>query len=302
MNSSADAYARFVEWLSEHMDDHGSRSASVAAEMFVSRSLLDRLVKAAAGESTARFRRRLLLERAAFRLRTCDATVIDVAIQAGYSSGEAFSRAFMRAYGLSPSTWRASGRPIHLGPPGRVHFFPPGGLRLPAQKEETAMAFVAAVIDHHIAVLEQLLDRAATLTESELDAPLEVPGSGIDPSPTIRSLLSRLVGQMQMWGAAMISEPYTFSVEQHETIASMRERLAHAGRDFAAYVRDVCAEDRFGETFVDATGSAPYVFTAAGMIAHVLTYAAYRRTIVASALAAAGAAEIDDDPLSWFAP
>ena len=38
------------------------------------------------------------------------------------------------------------------------------------------------------------------------------------------------------------------------------------------------------------------------MIAHVLTYAAYRRTVLVSALAAAGAGEIDDDPLTWFAP
>ena len=71
--------------------------------------------------------------------------------------------------------------------------------------------------------------------------------------------------------------------------------------DFAAYVHGVCADDRFGETFVDATGEEPYVFTAAGMIAHVLTYAAFRRTLVVSALAAAGC-EIEDDPLSWFNP
>jgi uncharacterized protein (TIGR02058 family) len=34
------------------------------------------------------------------------------------------------------------------------------------------------------------------------------------------------------------------------------------------------------DMFVDVTGDAPYAFTYAGMIAHVLTYAAHRRTIV----------------------
>jgi AraC family transcriptional regulator len=38
------------------------------------------------------------------------------------------------------------------------------------------------------------------------------------------------------------------------------------------------------------------------MIAHVMTYAAYRRTVLVSALAAAGAGDVDDDPLSWFVP
>jgi hypothetical protein len=38
------------------------------------------------------------------------------------------------------------------------------------------------------------------------------------------------------------------------------------------------------------------------MIAHVLAYAAYRRTLVASALASAGAIELDDDSLTWLRP
>lgn len=65
---------------------------------------------------------------------------------------------------------------------------------------------------------------------------------------------------------------------------------------------DVAEHDRFSETFVDATGEKPYVFTAAGMIGHVITYAAHRRTLVTGALASAGAADLDDDPLVWFAP
>ena len=105
-----------------------------------------------------------------------------------------------------------------------------------------------------------------------------------------------------MWGAAMASQPYDFTAERDdERIASMSARLARAGTDFAAYVHGVCADDRFGETFVDATGEKPYVFTAAGVIADVLTYAAFRRTLVVSALAAAGC-EIEDDPLIWFNP
>lgn len=301
MDTPTDMFARFLTLLSRCLDDHDVRGGDLAAELFVSRSLLDRFIAATAGETTARFRRRLLLERAAFRLRTTGTSVIDAAIEAGYSSNEAFTRAFQRAYGSAPAAWRSSAAPVHLASPSGVHFYPPGGLRLSATQKATSMICTAGIIDHHIFVLGQLLDRAVTLTDDQLDAPIERPVQSIDADPTIRSLLSRLVGQLDMWNAAMASEPYDFGIEQHETVGAMRERLDRAGPAFASYVREVHQHQRFDETFVDATGEEPYVFTAAGMIAHVITYAAYRRTLVAGALASAGAAELDDDPLSWFA-
>jgi AraC-like DNA-binding protein len=59
-------------------------------------------VSAAAGDTQAA----LLLERAAYRLITTDDDVLRVAVDAGYSSHEAFTRAFSRAYGEAPSRWR----------------------------------------------------------------------------------------------------------------------------------------------------------------------------------------------------
>lgn len=299
---SPDLFAQFTGRLSRYLQEPVPRSADVAAQMYISRSVLDRLVKAAAGEPPTRLLRRLLLERAATRLRAPGATVTEVAMEAGYSSPEAFSRAFRRAYAATPSAWRRSAGPIHTGPRRGLHFYPPGGLRVAARHEESAMDFLTELVDQHLAVLGHLLDRAATLTGDQLDAPLAATAAGIDRQPTIRSLLGRLVGQMEMWGAAMASRPYYPESDREQDIAALRGRLAAGGQDFAAYVREICREQRFGETYVDATGKTPFVFTAAGMIAHVLTYAAYRRTVLVGALAAAGAADIDDDPLTWFAP
>jgi hypothetical protein len=55
----------------------------------------------------------------------------------------------------------------------------------------------------------------------------------------------------------------------------------------------------FGDTFVDSTSGTPVFFTYGGMIAHVLTYAAYRRTLASGALHAAGVTDFQDDPLAW---
>jgi AraC family transcriptional regulator len=297
-----DAFASFLRMLAEHLDEHEMRGPDLAAKLHVSRSLLDRFVAAAVGETTAHLRRRVLLERAAFRLKTTPVTILHAAVEAGYSSHEAFTRAFRRAYGVSPASWRASPGPIHIPARSGVHFHPPGGLRLAARTQEVAVIFAAEMVDQHVAVITQLLDRVAALADDALDAPIEVGVQSIDDSPTIRSLLSRLVGQLDMWNAAMASEIYDFSVEEHESVDSMRTRLRTAGHAFAQFVRTASEQDRLGETFVDATGCVPFQFTVAGMIAHVLTYAAYRRTLVVGALATAGAADVEDDPLTWFAP
>jgi AraC family transcriptional regulator len=302
VTEAEDAFASFLSMLAEHLDEHELRGPDLAAKLYVSRSLLDRFVAATAGETTARLRRRVLLERAAFRLKTTPVTILHVAADAGYSSNEAFTRAFRRAYGVSPASWRASPGQIHIPAGNGVHFYPPGGLRLSARTEEATVIFVAEMVDHHVAVIGHLLDRAATLPDDTLNAPIQISVQGIDDNPTIRSLLSRLVGQLDMWNAAMASEPYDFTVEDHQSIDSMRSRLITGGQSFARFVRTASEQGRLGETFVDATGDVPYEFTAAGMIAHVLTYAAHRRTLVVGALASAGAPDVDDDPLSWFAP
>ena len=128
-------FVTFVDVLSDALDDHDATGADLAARMHVSRFHLDRIVSATAGEPPASFRRRVLLERAAYRLLTTDRTVLDLAVEAGYSSNEAFTRAFTRAFGRSPARWRRTPTRIQLPAPSDVHFHPPGGLRLPARTE-----------------------------------------------------------------------------------------------------------------------------------------------------------------------
>ena len=73
------------------------------------------------------------------------------------------------------------------------------------------------------------------------------------------------------------------------------------GRAFLAQVRDVVEDGRLDETFVDAFCEPPEVFTYGGMIAHVLTFAAHRRTLVCGALADAGITDLNGDPMRWVA-
>ncbi len=297
-----DAFATFVDTLAESLDDHDASGDDLAARAYLSRFHFDRVVGAAAGETPARLRRRVLLERAAFRLVTSRATVLEVALEAGYSSNEAFTRAFQRAYGVGPSTWRASPGRIQLDSPNGVHFHPPGGLRLPARDEVTSMDLMTKMVEHHVWLVGEIVERAGRLDDERLDAPIELSVEGVDCDPTLRSLLSRLVGQMDMWNAAMDNRAYDFGVERGESLASIRRRLRDAGPVFLDRAREVVAGNRLDETFVDTVCDPPEVFTYGGMLAHVLTFAAHRRTLAIGALHSAGITDLGaGDPMRWVA-
>jgi AraC-like DNA-binding protein len=297
---AADTFAAFVDVLATALDDHEATGESLAARMYLSRYHLDRIVSSVAGEPPRKFRRRVLLERAAYRLVTTREPIIDVALEAGYGSHEAFTRAFAKAYGVGPSGWRRRPSQIRIDAPSEVHFHPPGSLRLPAREQVTSMDLLTRMVEHHIWLVGEMIECASRLEDADLDRQIEL--SVDEDQQTIRSLLSRLVGQMGMWNSALADRAYDWSIEEHESIDSLRRRLAREGATYLSHVREVGAQGRLDETFVDALCEPAEVFTYGGMIAHVLTFAAHRRTLVVLALDAAGVSDLGwGDPMRWVA-
>ena len=288
-----DTFSRFVDALADSLDD----PTGYAERLHLSRFHLDRLVSAVAGEPPGALRRRILLERAAHRLLTTGDELLTVAIDTGYSSHEAFTRAFQRAFGEPPSVWRRVATSFELEAPNGVHFKPPGGVRLPARRKVSGMELLQRMVEHHVWLIKQMVERAAALPDDILDRRIELSVPGIDDEPTMRSLLSRLVGQLAMWNAAVDNRTYDFAVERNESIDSIRTRLTVAAPVFLATIKDV----DFDETFVDAVCDPPEMFTYGGMVAHVLTYAAHRRILVHGALEDAGVTDLNGDPMRWVA-
>jgi AraC-like DNA-binding protein len=303
--TATDSFHDFVDQLADALEDGAAADGTGeewAARLHFSRFHFDRMISGVAGEPPAAFRRRVLLERAAYRMLTTSAPLIDIAVEAGYGSHEAFTRAFTRAYGVPPAQWRRKPTQIRIAAPSGVHFHPPGSLRLPARptKKVTAMELMTQMVRHHVWLTGEMIRVAGQLSDDRLD---ELIGLDVDDDEqTIRALLSRLVGQMGMWNAAMADREYDWSVEEHESLGSMRDRLAEEAPVYLGHVDDVVAREALDETFVDALCEPAEVFTYGGMIAHVLTFAAHRRTLVALALAKHGHDELGwGDPMKWVA-
>jgi AraC-like DNA-binding protein len=272
--------------------------AELAARAYLSRYHFDRLVRAALGEPPGAFRRRLLLERAAHLLVGTDEQVIDVALGAGYGSPDAFTRAFAAGYGHTPSAYRRSGTRRHDLPcPNGIHFHPLGGLRLPAEQRSTSMDVLTRMYDHHIWLTGEIVDRLGRLDDDVLDRPIELSVEGIDSEPTLRSETDRLVRQLEMWVTA---------VEGGSTIPagaadpeSLRARLDTAAPRFAEVVVEPIRDGRADDTFVDATCNPPQTFSLGGVLAHVLTFSAVRRTMAIGALETAGISDLGaGDPMT----
>jgi AraC family transcriptional regulator len=279
-----------LDLVEQSLDEPTLDGQRLADRAYLSRFHFDRLVASALGEPPGTFRRRLLLERAAHRLATTADPVIDVALDAGYGSPEAFARAFRRAYGWPPSGFRRTQSETSLPTESGVHFHPPGGLRLPARQRSSTMDVLTRMVEHHLWLVGEIIDRTARLDDVVLDRPIQLSVEGIDRDPTLRSLAERLVSQLEMWVSA-IGGGTRMPTGPSATAADLQARLDAVAPRFREAVLTPVREGRADETFVDAICDPPETFSFGGVLAHVLTFAAVRRTMAIGALESAG---VDD--------
>jgi AraC-like DNA-binding protein len=274
-----------------------------AERIHLSRFHFQRVFAEILGETPGQMRRRLQLEGAAHQLATAPCPVTDVAFDTGFESVEGFCRAFKRAYGATPSEFRARplGR-IQLPAASDVHFDP--DLNAPrrfTRQEDSHMDLTDRLIDHDVWLTRQLLVAAQGLPEAVLDQPLGQPMQLLffDPlDDTLRQLLRQLIFTREIWLAAVRQQP--LPTESDDSLEGLLQRLDDAYLEFAEFVRQVRDENRWDEEFVDALCDPPETFTYGGIIAHVLTFTQVRRTLALHAVRAHGITTLGDgDPIMW---
>jgi len=284
-----------IEALDESLDGR-----AVAARAMLSPFHFNRLVRAGIGEAPAAFRRRLLLERAAWQL-TRGVSVTDAGLQAGYGAVEAFSRAFTKVHGVPPSRFGDEPRDFRLAAPNDIHFHPPCGLLLPGQERITTMDLSDRLVEHDNWHTVRLLEQAATLSDAALDRHLR-PGFIVHefegPEPDVRTMLERIVFTKEVWTAAIGGRD--IPSREGRSIAALQTRLASVHPQFAALVRRIRDRNEWDDAFVDALCTPPVSFTFGSVIAHILTASVIRRQTVIGVLRELGIANAETrDPIEW---
>ncbi len=288
------------------LDEDSRTLTDMADRAFASPYHFSRVLSRDTGEAPVAMRRRVMLERAAWRLRQ-GGNVTDAAWEAGYESVEGFSRAFSRAYGHPPSEATApAGAPTErrgtwLPAANGIHFHPPTSLWVHAT-EQPMSPLTDQLVRHDLDDTRVLLDRAKGLSDEEFRRS-RLPGHEVNswegPEESIAAVLEHQVGTKEVWLAAIEGGDLPERPDD-ATAVDLIARHDHAAARWLAVVRDVDRRGAWDDLLIDALCEPPESFQLGSVITHVLTYAAHRRQLARHLLRSAGVDVDDGDPIMWL--
>jgi uncharacterized damage-inducible protein DinB len=161
------------------------------------------------------------------------------------------------------------------------------------------MDFVDRIVEHDVWFTRRLLDRATTLPDEALDRRV-LQGATLfaTDGTTLRRLLTEMVTTKENWAGTLTGRSPADG--RDDTPEGLSRRLDVAGAAFASAVKGIRDRGEWDAGFVDALCDPPESFTYGGMLAHVTTFSAWRRTLAVLAFRQLG---VDDlgigDPLEW---
>lgn len=288
---------RLRELLDAVLDEQNRRLGDMADDAHSSPFHFSRELSRGAGESPARMRRRVMLERAAWQLRR-GLPVTEAAWMADYESVEGFSRAFSRAFGHPPSIAAPS---YWLPAPNGIHFHPPTSLWVHAE-EQTMNPLTEHLVLHDLDDTRELLRIAATLSEGELDAS-HMPGNVVlewnGQEESIRRVLTNHVFSKEVWLAAIHGQDFP-ERDEAPVLAVLAERHEAMASGWTSAIRDIDRRGAWSDRLIDALCDPPESFVMSSVIAHVLTFAAHRRHLLRQMFRIAGLRPDDGDPIMWL--
>jgi AraC family transcriptional regulator len=289
---SVDEAQRLREIVLDSLDQE--QDANVLARCaYRSRTQFYRVFRAMIEETPVAMRRRLLLERAAWQLSHTRLAVTEIGLNANYGSLEAFTRAFRKAFGVSPSLYRRMGATY-------THLHAANGIHHHSIQDDTKGAGQSMDLFDIFSGQEswhtrRLLNLAKTLTDEQLDRPLNHPVNVFpwdSPDQSLRQILDRMVQTKEAWTAAITGgsmPPMDHAPAEDRTPSAMLARMEKADAAFHTVLTDVRNRSAWDDTFVDALCEPPETFTFGGMFADVITCNAHRRMLALDVLRRLGA-------------
>lgn len=294
---------RLRELLDAVVDADNADVGDMARSSYSSEFHFSREVRRLTGESPAALRRRIMLERSAWRLRGGE-RVSTVAADEGWSSAEVFSRAFRRTFGVPPS--RAADIEFRLPAPNGLHFHPPQSLWLDSDGDTKEPDISQLMVAHDIADTAYLINKATELSKEQWQQEIS-PGQVVlewdGPETSVGAVLGAIVWTKEVWLATIEGRDFPereFTQPGSTSAAQLAAYHDDLGNRWSAMVSEYTAEGRLGDTIIDALCDPPESFQLYGIVAHVLTYSAHRRELARTMLARHGVGTGWGDPLDWM--
>jgi len=266
--------------------DTQTKTQDLARQAYQSRTQFHRLFRNVVEETPASMRRRLLLERAAYQLAHIGTSVTDVAFDAGFSSLEAFSRAFRKAFRISPSRYRRIRDPhFHLPASNKIHFFAPGSPTKGGRDMDLFDRFAGNDSWH----TRRLLEYASALSDEQLDRPIPTVVELLpwrESNKTLRQLFENIIFTKEVWTAALSGTSMDMNgpPPSQRSPQAMLQRLEKTDAELHRIFGDVRNRSAWDDTFVDALCEPAETFTFGGVFAHIMTFNAHRRLMALDAL------------------
>ena len=265
---------RLRELLDAVVDADNTDVGDMARSSFASEFHFSREVRRLTGESPAALRRRIMLERAAWRLR----------------GGERVS---------------ATDIEFRLPAPNGLHFHPPQSLRLDSDGDTKEPDISQLMVAHDIADTAYLIGKAAELSKEqwlEEVSPGQVVLYWDGEEPSVGAVLGAVAWTKEVWLATIEGRDFPDREAcRPESVTPDQLAIHHddLGKRWSAMISGYTADGRLGDTII-ALCEPPESFQLYGIVAHVLTYSAHRRQLARMMLACHGVQTRNGDPLDWM--
>ncbi len=293
---------RLRELLDAVLDDDNATLEEMAGDAYASSHHFTRQLTQAAGEPPVTMKRRVLLERSAWRLRG-GARVTEVSGEAGYESVDGFARAFSRAFGHPPSQAVGQDAGHWLSAPNGIHFHPPTSLWVDSRSAGShgqPNEVLAHLVSHDLDDTRDLIVLAADLPEEETTRRLladNVVLAWDGPEESLADVLEHLVWSKEVWVASVTGADAP--APKRESPSTLVRRHDDVAPRWLALVRDIDRRDAWQDRLVDALCEPPESFVIGSVVAHVLTFAAHRRQLARQLLRSLGRDVDHGDPIDW---
>src|SRR6476619_7400952 len=225
--------------------DTQAKTQDLARQAYQSRTQFHRLFRSVVEETPAAMRRRLLLERAAYQLGHTGMPVTDIALDANYGSLEAFTRAFRKAFRISPSLYRRMRDPhFHLPAPNKIHFLALGASTSCSTNGGRDMDLFDRFAGNDSWHTRRLLEYAGALTEEQLDRPLPTVVELLpwrESNKTLRQLLENIIFTKEVWTAALSGTEMDMNgpPETQRSPQAMLQRLEKTDAELDRILREI---------------------------------------------------------------